>query len=72
MNHAEYNFGVTKPITIDQLKDVAAILNEMFPETNIYSTQVKHFEASASFYENNPEFLKPVREGSDDYKDGYR
>lgn len=72
MNHAEYNFGVTKPITIDQLKDVAAILNEMFPETNIYSTQVKHFEASASFYENNPDFLKPVREGSDDHKDGYR
>lgn len=72
MSHAEYNFGVTKPISIDKLKDVSAILNEMFPETNIYSTQVKHFEASASFYENNTEFLKPIRDGYPDYEDGYR
>lgn len=72
MNHAEYNYGVTKPITLEKLVDVSNILNEMFPETNIHSTQVKHFEATASFYENDPNFLKPVKNGTQDYEDGFR
>lgn len=70
--YAEYNFAITKQIEIKELRNNSDILAILFPGTNINEGQVKHFQASLDFYKNKPNFKKPVAEGTEAYKKGYR
>ena len=68
----EYIFSITKPLKISSLKDVSDIMNEIFPDTNISETQIKHKNASIDFYKKQKNFIKEVNKDTQDYKDGYR
>lgn len=72
LRECEYIFGVTKPIVINELREIGNIIAKMFPGSNIVSNQREHSKKTVETLRKDKDFIKPITDGTNDYKDGYR